>query len=739
MAHEEREMRINFFWVSCIVAAHFLPMPFVEAQVVGSNTTVSRQPAFTLLGTQTDNAIIGFTKTENGFALQDQFTSVEWDALFPTSGTVNLCGGEVFLDRDFVVSDTALFATFGSFIANNEPAHLELSHGTSILQGYVTLSNDFLVSPTNRQFYWGAAFSYDTKYLYVFDQSTRVLNWVYLYDGNSFTVTAFAQPLTGANVQARSVTTHPSLDYIVVGRNTGHLDVVYHNRSNGTFTLTQALLTPGASGTSAITLPPAVTGRVSTVSFDPKGQYVAVARATGAGGELLVYSFNPNIAAKLSFTASVTLSPARTAVQASWHPTSSYVALATAATNSQCLIYNFTGTALTLAASLGFLPILNYQGTGVTFDTTGSYLLFGKTINVFFNGNSLLKFDPTLSSLTEIGSSDQTGNARLFAHPRGRLFATTRDVTLPADTFVHFFDDVDEAYFVNEGTTFKYDTYSDYWGAEFSRDGKFRVNNVLRFQVLGAIVPRSTVSVKRMDTESYGSGHLVKNCSVLLSGNVSVNTPLTFAGQSAIVGKGMQSIVFTASRDFLTHPAFYVAENSSLLLKNLTLYIDDPYRLYCFDDNATISFDNVKIVVSGLMALNKGKVDVLSSCLCTGQGVITNKMILPVTISSGASFFIDSGITYSIAPREASVSPFVFTDSSSMLFLNGCSLISTQTGFSLTKGTIVVDGKVTFSNSATVPAQGVSLGDGTAPNRPILLMRPDASIEIVSGILTSAD
>ncbi len=705
--------------------------------VIGSNSAVSLENEAFLPGTDANNRLQGWAVFENGFTFSDQFTSCVWDDLYPASGKINLTSGKMYLDKDMSFNDTTQFATFGSIISANGSSIIDFSSSTSILQGYITLSHDFIVSPTNRQFYWGAAFSYDSKYLYVFDQSTAALDWVYLYDGNSFTVTAFAVPMTGGNTQARSVTSHPSLDYLVVGRNTGHLDVVYHNRLNGTFTVTYSVLTPGASGTPSITLPPAVTGRISTVSFNPTGEYVAVARATGTGGELLVYSFSPTFSPQLSLAATASLLPARNGIQASWHPTGNYIVLSTAASNSQCLVYNFTGTALTLAASLGFLPILNYQGTGATFDTTGSYVFFGRSINVFFHGNNLLRFDPTTSSLTQVALSEQTGNSRIFAHPKAPMFAAVRDVTLPTQNFVHILDSIDQVSFVNEGTTFGFDVYSDYWGAEPSRDGKFRLFNNLPFQILGAIVPRSTISVKRVDGQAWGSGHLIKDSTLLLSGNMSINTPLTFAGESAVIGNGMQSIVFTASQDFFTHPAFYVAENSSLLLKNLTLYIDDPYRLWCFDENGTISFDNVKLVVNGLMALNRGGIDILSSCVCTGSGVITNKMIRPVTLFSGAHFMIDSGITYSIAPRQELASPFIFTDSSSTLFLNGCTLISTQTGFSLTKGTIIVDGKVTVSNAALVPSEGISFGDGNSANDPLLTFRPDARIVVGRGYVTA--
>ena len=64
-------------------------------------------------------------------------------------------------------------------------------------------------------------------------------------------------------------------------------------------------------------------------------------------------------------------------------------------------------------------------------------------------------------------------------------------------------------------------------------------------------------------------------------------------------------------------------------------------------------------------------------------------------------------------------------DETSWLYLDSCSLHSTETGMSLTRGALFMDNAVTFSSIGTSLSESICFGDGTLAN--------DLSINFLSG------
>ena len=50
-----------------------------------------------------DNRLNGFAAFENGFSLENRVTTCTFDALFPVSGTVNINGGNLYLNQDVIL------------------------------------------------------------------------------------------------------------------------------------------------------------------------------------------------------------------------------------------------------------------------------------------------------------------------------------------------------------------------------------------------------------------------------------------------------------------------------------------------------------------------------------------------------------------------------------------------------------------------------------------------------------
>jgi hypothetical protein len=62
--------------------------------------------------------------------------------------------------------------------------------------------------------------------------------------------------------------------------------------------------------------------------------------------------------------------------------------------------------------------------------------------------------------------------------------------------------------------------------------------------------------------------------------------------------------------------------------------------------------------------------------------------------------------------------------------LNGCTLSASEVGLQLTKGSLVVDHKVTVHATGDDEDTAITFGDGTADNDLIIHYMPGASIEV---------
>lgn len=98
-----------------------------QAVVIGSDTAVSTQPFY--LFSASPNRIANFAWMQGGFGLQNPLTSLLFDSVFPVSGTVQINGGTLTLNRDLIFDNVISLQGLGTIIGSGHV--LSLSPGIS--------------------------------------------------------------------------------------------------------------------------------------------------------------------------------------------------------------------------------------------------------------------------------------------------------------------------------------------------------------------------------------------------------------------------------------------------------------------------------------------------------------------------------------------------------------------------------------------------------------------------------
>lgn len=102
----------------------------LSALVVGSTTNVTWQGATVFPAADNDNTILGFTFMTDGFTLQDQTTTLTYNAVLPVVGEVVLNGGLLYLNQDVVLSNITTFTSLGN--VSGQSHRLSLASAQSV-------------------------------------------------------------------------------------------------------------------------------------------------------------------------------------------------------------------------------------------------------------------------------------------------------------------------------------------------------------------------------------------------------------------------------------------------------------------------------------------------------------------------------------------------------------------------------------------------------------------------------
>ncbi len=154
-----------------------------------------------------------------------------------------------------------------------------------------------------------------------------------------------------------------------------------------------------------------------------------------------------------------------------------------------------------------------------------------------------------------------------------------------------------------------------------------------------------------------------------------------------------------------------IGHNAKLTLRNMELNYLLGYKIKCLDDSASLVLDNVRWAQSGDYTFTRGSILFLDEVYVSGQYVFNFSPTLTSTIGTDSMLYFDMGTKFCYSPAVPKRTLLFMNDSTSRLYLNGCSLVATRTGLDLVQGSLIIDNAVTFSSQAHFSIEGIRLKD----------------------------
>jgi len=678
-------------WCTIMLRKKFFILLFFPLFIfaVGSDTAPSRE-SLIRFPTGGDDTVYGFAALDGGFILADAATSFTFNSFMPVNGAGAFNGGSCILQEDMNCSSQFQIVSSGSFTGNGHSLKFFPRDNTVNfpLQGTFTQ----LDQQNTGAIIYCLSWTNDEQYIAVGNTGWAGQELqVYGFNGTTIAATPTSTYEIGTYINdLRFMPGSSSYFVAAIGAAPGLRSYLF----NGSPTLTQ-INTAGAT--------------MNACAFRPSGDFVAGGRTTsGAGVE--VYSYSAAGALGATATASVAVSGTINYLAMDWHPSEDYIAVGADASPYLNILY-FNGTTLTSALTLN----VGYSVTSVGWSSDGTLLAAGI---VDTSGTPqrlrIYQFDQSPLALTEI-TSYRIGAASSIHQLNWNSDDTYLAVGYAAGGYevqVYYNDDnAQKLFLIGE-----YPVGSEVWGCKWSSSDTYLASGDVA----------SDLSVYEFVDNSAGL--------VFDTTDVVLNSPVVF-GES-VHFQGVCSANFNGHSLDLNGQTLYVDAGASLALQNVTLKNITGSNILCADSAGTLSCNNVTFELSGNFDFSQGALSIIGDTRMTGEYSFTYSSDQNCTISSGATWFFDSGMTLRYDPAGGANNLFVFEDALAQLQLYETILYAPSTGLRLTKGTIIVDGECPVISDATNENGGIWIGDGVSSvNNATLSILSESGFVLQSGYL----
>ena len=628
---------------------------------IGSNYYVSREDAAVFPSVDTNNKMKGFATFGQGFRLEDSNTICTFGAYSPVGGLVNLSGGTFVLNQDLTFDESLRFIIPGYIFGNNHiitfpqvSSNLfvaELDSGQ--IKSLQNLDSVTLSGNIN-----GVDWSYDSNYVAVVThiQSGQEVQ-VFGFNGATLT------PLTGLvyTQDVYKVRWHPSEYYFAtVGDRISGTGLALYQLSGSILSRTdvQDLL-----------------GNGYAVAWHDSGNYL-VTGSDYASGELMLWNFDSGTVTNMQ---TLGLAPDRQITSLSFSPGGNYLAVGTLASGSEptVLIYKFDGSTLSLDSSINTVAPVQ----ALDWSPTGTYIAVGLS-----SGTSCVQVyahDAALSTLTLLPLS-QTGEVNpvlgvQWSFDGNFLVYGTNNgsaSTLPAYKATCFFNQSTEELLLVRRTTWIEGISDIRWSPD---------NNYVAY---GAF---TNVNV---DAVLGGWPLQFNNTNMVFKSNINVNSVWKFSG-SCIVNGGLFNLAITDGG------RIEVTDGAQVTFKDVSLKNINTSNFFCLTNNASIVFDNSTFNLSRDFTFTRGSLLFQTDVTLAGTNKFSYASSLTSTIASGATLYLNTGMTFSYDPPINKKDLLQFIDQSSSLYITGATIHATKYGMRFTNGKLFVQGTANFESEQT--------------------------------------
>lgn len=160
-----------------------------------------------------------------------------------------------------------------------------------------------------------------------------------------------------------------------------------------------------------------------------------------------------------------------------------------------------------------------------------------------------------------------------------------------------------------------------------------------------------------------------------------------------------------------------VDDNVTLTLRNIVVNsskngVGNP-AIKLTSNRSKLALDNAVLNMANDFYVDRGQLFIHNDASFTGTNALVYRSCVPSFIASKSTLNFDLGTTFSMCPSTFTNCPYstfpttttnnftIMKDQSSQLYLNGCSLFTTPTGYRITKGTLLLDNKINIKTKAT--------------------------------------
>lgn len=207
---------------------------------------------------------------------------------------------------------------------------------------------------------------------------------------------------------------------------------------------------------------------------------------------------------------------------------------------------------------------------------------------------------------------------------------------------------------------------------------------------------------------------------IALNAHTSLNNTWTFSGPNNMICGGDTVLSLGTG-------SIVVERGSTLIFHRVTIDYLSGSNIFCLDDSASVVFNNCHLILSSDFTFSLGSLTLAGDVTLSGTVKFNYLSSQPSTIASFSNVTLDRNMTFSYDPLVNRSDLIQFTDETSILYLNGSTIVATSPGMTLTKGTMIVDRNADFfaENAAT----GFVFGSGDAVD--------DFTCDILPGSLLS--
>lgn len=754
-----------------------------QAVVIGSESTVSVISTSTVFpSADTDNTMLGFGWFQDGFTFEDLNTSCTFNSVFPVSGTIDMNGGTLYLERDMVLQNITELSGLGTIIGNNHI--ITLCESITSFPSDLTLIKDLTIKGAN-----GVSL---TSTMTV-QGTCRIIGSNNFLDlnGGGIVIVDHDSSLELQNTLIKGVKNNnigcvDETSLIILNNaeieltgdvhfENGAINILNTSRIFGGYTFWYDSAAPCyIARESNLLVCKNVTFKIgkktpeglSQLSFYDESSIIScsdcILKATENGIELTkgrIQLYNNTI------------------ITADSTDTAHGIILGDGESEENDIKLELKGGCQSTFAS-GALVYNNIKGSQFTSDSSNSYFI--RKINSVFHmattctyPTSTLEFEfdgihfpeTTLAPDAKLyynntrviipGYGDGTFNARregtfpfildtddsiyiangyfvggVNIIGAGNIIAGSGSIAGPlvfndgsSRLALNLVGSVLYPIMLNGGKLTLQNNINVNLSNCFSSSGTIDLNNYTLTYQLASSTPSNT-----FDVALTWSGN---NGSILFSHDMSLTSTWTIQGICTINGNGN-----TFSLD--TNGKLLVDSNSELTLRNMRIHMIGLDDLACIDDTGKIILDNVYWIQDEDYTFDKGSLEIKNDVTVNGPfHTFTYASTQTSFIHYNSALAFDSDITFSYAPTNGDQTLLDFDDYSSVLYLKG-STLCVNPGLQLTKGKLQISKSPTiyaYDEGLERGAGGLTLGNSVIDDDMTLKYVDGSTLNIASGSL----